>query len=109
MTTNIFAYFSPYDNAPHLSQVYANIIYMLYSVTVKPGSKKGPLVIANGDNLVVYLREKPIDGAANTALLKLLSAYFKVPKTCIEIKTGHTSRNKRIEIPVEILPHSENL
>lgn len=74
---------------------------MLYEVTVKPGSKKGPLLTTDGNHLTVYLREKPIDGMANTALLKLLSDHFKVAKTCIEIKSGHTSRKKRIEIPID--------
>lgn len=78
---------------------------MLYEVTVKPGSKKGPLLIADGDHLTIYLREKPIDGAANTALLKLLSSHFKVAKTCIEIRSGQSNRKKLIEIPID----SENM
>ena len=80
---------------------------MIYSVVVKPGSKKGPLVVeAPGDaktpngakNLTVYLREKPIDGAANTALIKTLANHFHVAKSCITIKSGATSRHKLIEI-----------
>ena len=75
---------------------------MIYSVTVKPGSKKGPLVVeASTDssvspqlavkNLTVYLREKPVDGAANTA-------HFDVAKSCVIIKSGASSRHKIIEI-----------
>lgn len=71
---------------------------MRYTVAVKPGSKKGPLVIAAENQLTVYLREKAIDGAANTALIKLLADYFHVPKTCISIKSGAHSRLKVIEI-----------
>lgn len=95
---------------------------MIYSVTVKPGSKKGPLVVetpaANiadpasptdpagsarisqpvAKNLTVYLREKPVDGAANTALIKILAEHFRVAKTCVVIKSGATSRHKLIEI-----------
>lgn len=71
---------------------------MLISVTVKPNSKKGPLVVNNPDgSLTVFLREKPHDGEANAALLKLLSAHFNVPKTSLKLKSGATSRHKLIE------------
>ena len=52
---------------------------MIYTVTVKPHSKKGPLVLATSSNeLTVYLREKPVDGEANQALIKLLAEHFGV-------------------------------
>lgn len=71
---------------------------MLISVTVKPNSKKGPLVVNNPDgSLTVFLREKPHDGEANTALLKLLADHFSVPKTSLKLKSGATSRHKLIE------------
>ena len=80
---------------------------MIYSVTVKPGSKKGPLVVETpaddtsahaAKNLTVYLREKPVDGAANTALIKILAEHFRVAKSCVIIKSGATSRHKLVEI-----------
>jgi len=74
---------------------------MKYTCLVKPGSKKGPLVVVNPENLselTVYLREKPHDGEANVALLKLLSAHFNVPKTSIKLLSGAASRRKIIEI-----------
>lgn len=72
---------------------------MIYEVVVKPNSKKGPLVIMDGQRLVVYLREKPIDGEANAALVKLLAKHFRVAKTSIHIKTGSRGRKKLVEIP----------
>lgn len=75
---------------------------MLYSVTVKPGSKKGPLVVCDAPAaLTVYLRAKPIDGAANEALITTLADHFRVPKTRITIKRGHHARQKLIDIPTE--------
>lgn len=71
---------------------------MIYTVTVKPNSKKGPLVIAQGAELTVYLREKPIDGEANMALVKLLAKHFQVAKSCIQIKTGARGRHKIVEV-----------
>lgn len=72
---------------------------MIYTVLVKPGSKKGPLVISKNNELIVYLREKPIEGQANTALIKLFSDYLHVPKTSIRIKSGVRGRKKLVEIP----------
>ena len=71
---------------------------MVYSVTVKPNSKKGPLILQEGNNLTVYLREKPIDREANAALIKQLSKHFGVAKTCITIKSGANGRQKLIEV-----------
>lgn len=71
---------------------------MIIEITVKPNSKKGPLVVDAGNQLTVYLREKPVDGAANMALIATLAKHFKVAKTRIRIKTGPASRKKLIEI-----------
>lgn len=71
---------------------------MLVQVTVKPGSRKGPLVEAVPDGLVVYLHEKAHDGEANGGLVKLLAEYYDVAKSCVLIKTGAKSRKKVVEI-----------
>lgn len=72
---------------------------MIYQVLVKPNSKKGPLVEQRDHELTVYLRAKPVDGAANTELIKLLAKHFGIARSAINIKTGKTSRHKLIEIP----------
>ena len=73
---------------------------MKVSVVVKPGSKKGPLVIAapSFDGLVVYLREKAHDGEANEALAKVLADYYGVSKSCVMIVRGQKSHQKVVEI-----------
>ena len=72
---------------------------MIYSVNVKTGSKKGPLVVCDEDNnLVVYLREKPHDGEANGALVKVLADYFGVAKSLIKILRDGKSHSKLIEV-----------
>jgi uncharacterized protein YggU (UPF0235/DUF167 family) len=72
---------------------------MRYTVYVKPGSRKGPLVEANEDgSLTVFLQERPVEGAANEALLKLLALYFNLKPRDIEIESGHTSKIKRIAV-----------
>ena len=72
---------------------------MIISVTVKTGSKKGPLVeTQKNDTLVVYLRARPHDGEANAELIKLLARHFRVAKTRIQIKSGMRNHHKKIEI-----------
>lgn len=67
------------------------------SITVKTGSSQEKIIQKTADNLVVYLRAKPHDGEANTALIKLLSKHFNIPKTSIRITRGQRSHKKIIE------------
>jgi len=75
---------------------------MKLSITVKPNSKRGPLVEQQPDgSLIVFLREVAADGQANEALVKLLAKHYDVPKTSIEIVRGHTARHKVVELPLQ--------
>lgn len=78
---------------------------MIYAVTVKPNSRKGPLVVEatthdqqDKPELTVYLREKPIEGAANVALISVLAEHFHIAKNRITIKSGAHGRHKLVEI-----------
>jgi uncharacterized protein YggU (UPF0235/DUF167 family) len=70
-----------------------------YGVTVKPGSKKGPLVTVDDDGaLTLFVRERAVDGAAIDGVVKLLAAHFGVPKSRVTIVRGHASRQKLVDI-----------
>ena len=72
---------------------------MRYTLFVKPGSKKGPLVTQDADGtLTVYVRERAVDGAANEAVIELLAKHFGVPKRDVAIEGGFTGRHKRVRI-----------
>ena len=71
---------------------------MKYTIIVKPGTSQEKIVESGDHELTVYLRAKPHDGEANTALIKLLAKYFGIPKTAIKITHGYKSRTKTIEI-----------
>ena len=72
---------------------------MRYTVLVKPGSKKGPLVETGADgSLTVYLKERAVDGAANDGLVKVLAEHFGLRKSEVEIESGFTSRIKRVRV-----------
>lgn len=70
---------------------------MKYQITVKPGSSQEKVVATGGQELTVYLRAKPHDGEANSALIKILAKYLNVPKTSFKITRGQKSRIKTIE------------
>ena len=70
---------------------------MRYAIKVKPGSSQEKIIETNEGELTIYLRAKAHDGEANNALIKLLSKYYKVPKTSIKIIRGAKSKSKIIE------------
>ncbi|MEO0049410.1 MAG: hypothetical protein RL556_742 [Actinomycetota bacterium] len=72
---------------------------MKITVQVKPGSKKGPLVEAAADgSLIVFLKERAVEGAANEGLIGVVAEHFQVRKRDVVIESGFTSRIKRISV-----------
>jgi uncharacterized protein YggU (UPF0235/DUF167 family) len=69
-----------------------------YSVRVKPGSRRGPLVEESDDGLVVHVRERAADGAANAGVIRALAGHFGVAPSRVTILRGHTARIKRVEV-----------
>lgn len=70
---------------------------MRINVRVIPRSSKNAIEWEEGA-LKVRLTAPPIDGAANEALLALLSERLGLPKRAIHIVHGATGRHKIIEI-----------
>ncbi len=71
---------------------------MQFSVHVKPGSRKGPLVEQDAERLTVFVRERAVDGAANDAVTRVLADHFGVAPRDVTILRGHASRHKRVEV-----------
>lgn len=68
-------------------------------VTVKPGSKKGPLVeVADDGSITVYVRERAIEGKATEAVVRVLAEHFGLPRSRVELVSGATSRIKRFRV-----------
>lgn len=68
-------------------------------VTVKPGSKKGPLVEVAGDgSLTVHVRERAIEGKATEAVIRVLAEHLGVPKSKVSLVSGAASRVKRFRV-----------
>ena len=71
---------------------------MILSVRVIPRSPRSRIDGRRGDALLVRLAAPPVDGAANEALIELLSREFHVPKRQVSILSGASSRDKRVEL-----------
>lgn len=70
----------------------------LLSVKVKPNSKQQKVEQQEDGCWIVHLKSPPVDGKANAELIKVLSDRFDVPKSRITIRSGASSKLKRIEI-----------
>jgi uncharacterized protein YggU (UPF0235/DUF167 family) len=71
------------------------------SVRVTPGAKRPAVGGRRGDDLVVRVTERAVDGAATAAVLAALADAFDVPQRSVTLVHGHTSRTKLIEIDVD--------
>ena len=67
-------------------------------VKAKPNAKEEKIQKIDDNHYQVWVKEPPIKGAANRAIIKALAEYFKTASSQINIISGHTSRNKIIEI-----------
>ncbi|HEV7699277.1 MAG TPA: DUF167 domain-containing protein [Pyrinomonadaceae bacterium] len=68
------------------------------TVRVVPRASKSEVVGLTNGILKIRLTSPPVDGAANTELIRLLAKTFSVAKRDVTIVSGQTSRNKRIAI-----------
>jgi uncharacterized protein YggU (UPF0235/DUF167 family) len=70
---------------------------MIVNVRVIPRARVQKIV-ADGNTIRVYTNAAPADGAANAAVIKMLSQYYDVPKSRISIIRGATSQDRVVEI-----------
>lgn len=71
----------------------------IVAVTVKPNSRKGPLVEVDDEGaMTVFVREPATEGKANAAVARLLAKHFGVAKSRVVLTGGATSRAKRFRI-----------
>jgi uncharacterized protein (TIGR00251 family) len=69
---------------------------MKISVKAKPNSDENKVEKVDDQNFVVSVKEPPVNGMANRAIVKALSEYFHTSR--VRIVSGHISRNKIVEV-----------
>ena len=68
------------------------------NVKAKPNSKHEKVEKVDEQNYIVSVKEPPKKGKANNAIRNALAVYFKIGSSNVRIVSGHSSRNKIIEI-----------
>ena len=67
------------------------------ALRVTPGARSEGIVIENG-RLLVKVRAKPQDGAANDAVLALLAEALGIATSRLRLLRGATSREKLVQV-----------
>ena len=65
-------------------------------IKVKPNSREETIEEISPGKFVVSVKEPPVQGRANMAIIKVLQEYFHTKN--VRIISGWTSRNKVIEV-----------
>jgi hypothetical protein len=71
---------------------------MTIETIIKTKQKTSHIEKLENGTYKIYVKASPIEGKANIEIIKLLSKYFKVPQSNINIKLGKKTGRKIIEI-----------
>ena len=71
---------------------------MLIKVKVFPCSKRQGIIKKSQDSFEIKIKEKPIQGNANKAVIKALIDYFQISESKIKLIKGFKKRNKIFKI-----------
>ena len=67
-------------------------------VRAKPRASQSRVVGVTDGALHVAIAAPPVDGAANDELVRVLAAHFGLPRRCVTLISGESSRHKRIRV-----------
>ncbi len=67
-------------------------------VRVKPRARRNEVSGQRAGRLVVRVTAAPVDGQANDAVREIMAAHLGVRISCVEIVSGHHSRDKVLHI-----------
>tara|TARA_B110000914_G_C15038928_1_gene254408 strand:+ start:183 stop:482 length:300 start_codon:yes stop_codon:yes gene_type:complete len=73
---------------------------IILEVDIQPSASRSEIVGIEPwrGKVKITILSKPVDGAANLELIRLISKEFNIKKNRIILENGHTSRRKRIRI-----------
>jgi uncharacterized protein len=70
----------------------------LLAVHVQPGAKTTGLAGLHGEDLKVRIAAPPVDGRANAVLEEFIARALGVPRRCVAVVKGATSRRKTVHV-----------
>jgi uncharacterized protein (TIGR00251 family) len=65
---------------------------------VSPGAGRAEIVGRHGDGWKVRVAAVPEHGRANDAVVRLLAETLEVPRAAVTVVSGHTGRDKIVEL-----------
>ena len=68
------------------------------NVRVKTGTSQEKLEMRGSREALIWIQEKPVEGKANEAVIRILAKHFGVKRGAVVIKAGLRSKEKLIEI-----------
>ena len=68
---------------------------MIYKVHVEFSKEIFEII---NDKITIGIKSKPIKGEANKEIIKKIAKHFKISTALVQIKSGHRSSEKIIEI-----------
>ena len=72
---------------------------LIIKIKIIPNSSKNDIIIED-EFIKVKVTAQPVENKANKALIEFLSKQLKIPKTCVEIVKGETSKEKTVLLKV---------
>jgi len=67
-------------------------------IRAQPGARRTEVQGIHADAIKIRLQARPVEGAANEALLDFLAAALQIPRRRCVLVSGQTSRQKRVRI-----------
>ncbi|WNM58441.1 DUF167 domain-containing protein [Candidatus Nitrospira allomarina] len=67
-------------------------------IYIQPRASKAEIVGLHGEALKIRIASPPVDGQANAELCRFLARLFGIPRQYVQLKSGFSSRQKRIFI-----------
>jgi len=79
------------------------------SIHAQPRARRTEIQGVHGDAIKIRISARPVEGAANEALLEFLASALQVPRRRCVLISGETSRHKRVRIEAPDRAHAEGL
>ncbi len=86
---------TPEHSAAHYQWADGDLLLVCH---LQPKASKSEFSGLHGDALTVRIQAPPVEGKANSELVKFLAKQFGVSKSAVSIISGELNRHKRVRI-----------
>ncbi len=86
---------TPAELEPIISETKEGVMLACW---VQPKSSRDAVAGIHGDSLKVAITAPPVDGKANAHLCKYIAKLAGIPKSSVDIASGHASRRKVLSL-----------